>query len=363
MTNFLIDYICVLTKAIGADFKDNYDEIRFGKQKKPYLASKTRVKGILKRISSIFNRGYLVKSVVAQDTIRLGIDYVKLYIAQLDWIYGQLADDQSKVLLVNLCAFRALGFQRIKLPLNNPEHWHNIRQAEKLIVSDQHISTGFNNIKLLRMNLEDIGFPIEFFYGAGGVVTDFIEQQYRCVTENGTIECEEGDVVIDAGGCWGDTALYFAHKVGPHGRVASFEFEQNNISIFQVNLKMNPYLLERVRLYENAVWSSSEDDLYLIENGPGSQVVKNTKNPNSILVKTLVLRQRESPTGGSFVPFSPTPTYDTSCSASPYILRLIISSTTLKTNNSFDSSLTCTLFTTSYFPWRFSSLMQSLTAI
>jgi hypothetical protein len=31
------------------------------------------------------------------------------------------------------------------------------------------------------------------------------------------VECAEGDMAIDAGGCYGDTALYFAHKTGPRG--------------------------------------------------------------------------------------------------------------------------------------------------
>jgi len=43
------------------------------------------------------------------------------------------------------------------------------------------------------------------------------------------IQAEAGDVVIDAGACFGDTALYFANKVETEGIVYSSEFLPANL--------------------------------------------------------------------------------------------------------------------------------------
>jgi FkbM family methyltransferase len=137
------------------------------------------------------------------------------------------------------------------------------------------------------MDLSKIGYPIKLFALPGVVVVDFVEQQYRCETSDGAIECKEDDYVVDAGGCWADTALYFAHKVGPKGRVASFEFLPDNLKVCRRNLEMNPVLAERVAVYEHPVWSQSGKELFVIGNGPATRVVPHTGDPNAFRIKTL----------------------------------------------------------------------------
>lgn len=57
-----------------------------------------------------------------------------------------------------------------------------------------------------------------------------------------------GDVAVDAGGCWGATALWLAHVVGPRGRVHSFEPAPRNRALLEDNLARNPELAERVQV-------------------------------------------------------------------------------------------------------------------
>jgi hypothetical protein len=125
------------------------------------------------------------------------------------------------------------------------------------------------------MDLNKIGYPIRFYYAPEGIVIDFIEQQYRCQTTDFAIECETGDHAIDAGGCWGDTALYFAHKVGPNGKVYSFEFLPDNLKIYNRNLDMNPELKRRVNLIENPIWSTAGNEIAIDANGPGTSLRPN----------------------------------------------------------------------------------------
>lgn len=280
MSSFLNHYTRIITEAIPADFRDNHDADRFGPQP-------AEAKPMLGRLRRILARVGLVTVGAAQQTMHRGLGFVVPHLADLEWLYGKLADNESRELLARLTAYRSLGGRKIKLMVNNPQHWKNLKIAETLIGGNETIDTGFMNIVLKRINLEKIGYPIELFFSPAGIVVDFIERQYRCETKAGPIECESGDFVVDAGGCWGDTALLFAHQSGPCGRVASFEFLPDNLSIFRRNLELNPKLAERIRLYEHPVWSQSSKELLVVGSGPGTQVVAQSTDPGARKVQTF----------------------------------------------------------------------------
>jgi FkbM family methyltransferase len=141
--------------------------------------------------------------------------------------------------------------------------------------------------QLAKMNLRKIGYPIELFFVPFAVVTQFIDQPYRCATPTGIIEAGEGDVVIDAGGCWADTALYFAAKVGKHGNVVSFEFLPNNLKIYQRNLDLNPDLALRIKLFPFPLWSSSDQELFINGQGPATSVGATPNSPDAKAIRTV----------------------------------------------------------------------------
>jgi FkbM family methyltransferase len=279
MTNFTFEYSRVLAAAIGSDIEGNHDQDRFGPEPREDPIWKSLAKSGLRRLG-------LTPTRMARGILECGHRFIEPHLADLEWLYSKLADEESKTLLVLLTAYRALGHRRIKLPTNNQHHWKNLQIAQSLKVGGESLQTGFLNLALNRMNLSDIGYGIDFFFSPAGVVVDFIEQQYRCVTENGIIECKTGDFAIDAGGCWGDTALYFAHKTGPSGRVASFEFLPANLSIYRKNLAMNPHLAERISLHEQAVWSETGKELLVTPDGPGTRVLESPSDTTGLRVST-----------------------------------------------------------------------------
>jgi FkbM family methyltransferase len=77
---------------------------------------------------------------------------------------------------------------------------------------------------------------------------------------------------MDLGACWGDSALYFAWKTGEHGKVYSFEFIPDNIKLFNLNISLNPYLKKQIELIQQPVSNKSNDEIYFIDNGPGSRI-------------------------------------------------------------------------------------------
>jgi hypothetical protein len=98
---------------------------------------------------------------------------------------------------------------------------------------------------------------IGLYLNAKGAYTEFVLHQYEYQTEGRTIGVAPGDVVMDAGACWGDTALLFAREAGPGGRVFSYEFLPSNLAILRRNLSINPDLSTRVTVVERPLWSES----------------------------------------------------------------------------------------------------------
>jgi len=192
--------------------------------------------------------------------------------AGIEWLYEHLADADSQSLLVQLMAYRVLGDRKVRLPLSTPDYWRQVEQFEALGDAADSLPTGFMGWSLSRMKLHSMGFPIEFYFVPWGACATFGIRQYECPTAEGCLKALPGEVVMDLGGCWGDTALYFAHSVGEHGRVFTFEFIPSNLAFLRRNLALNPNLSARIEVVENPVWESSGCSLHYSDNGPGSVV-------------------------------------------------------------------------------------------
>lgn len=279
MKTFLATYLGTLYQARHADFSDNWDEARYGPEPDESSESHNRFVRWLRRagILDLNPLRHLLK----------GWRYVRRHLRDLQWLYARLGDESSRSWLVNLMLFRSLGHRKIKLPTNTSENWRLRQLAFSISGGKEEIDLGFLGWKLHERSLESFGFPIRLFALPGAFYTTFVHQQYRCETPEGVIGCSPGDVVIDAGGCYGDTALYFAHQAGPEGRVASFEFLHANVAVLRRNLALNSGLAPRIRLFENPVWSKSGEGLFVSGNGPGTKVTPWSQDPAALRVETL----------------------------------------------------------------------------
>lgn len=81
----------------------------------------------------------------------------------------------------------------------------------------------------------------------------------------------EGDVVVDAGAYTGHFTVYAAKKVGPRGKVISFEAEPSIFRVLEQNVKLNN--LTNVTLINKGVWSS-ETELKFDSRAVGSHIVQ-----------------------------------------------------------------------------------------
>jgi FkbM family methyltransferase len=183
-------------------------------------------------------------------------------------LYDALADSESKDIFVKLIAFGVLGHKRVKLPLNTEQFWKQRNGLARLASSVDSFVSGRFRLQLCDLN--PLGYPIKLHAPSIGPQSTFLLKQYDYSSGLTRIKAEEGDVVIDAGGCWGDTTLYFAHEVGERGKILTVECIPGNLEVLERNLKLNAVLQHRVTIVRNPLWSSPGIQLSFIDNGPSS---------------------------------------------------------------------------------------------
>ncbi|MBL8063920.1 MAG: FkbM family methyltransferase [Anaerolineales bacterium] len=261
---FFGSFLKLIDESMPNWYEDNYDYLRFGDMQLTASSSDE-------------------KEVVDSHIIAYG--FVKPYLSRFAWLFDKLADNESKSIFLKTLAFRALGYRKVKLPLSTPSYWDEIKKIEQLAdFMDEFPVTYLGlNWQLPLINLESIGIPIKFYGSPSGVHQEFILEQYRC----NDIQVEAGDVVIDAGACWGETALYFSHRAGDSGQVFSYEFVSENLDVLERNIKLNPNIAGNIHIIRRAIWSESNIRLAFATNGPATCVSANETISDAVYTSTL----------------------------------------------------------------------------
>ena len=262
--------------------EDNWDSFRFG----PYPSSRGEM------LVAYLNK-FLARKKAALIPMN-GDSYLSCFKSMEDMMdgfsatYSQLEDLPSKSLFIDILAYRILGCRKVKLPLGRDGDWFKKRSfAHSLIKEGETIKLEFNHWVLNCFELNPIGFPIKMFSTPDGILLTFILRQYEYQRREPEIRVQRGDYVIDAGGGWGDTALYFACKVEGEGRVYTFEFIPGNVEIMKRNLKLNPRLTERIDVVEHPLWEKSDVALFGQDNGPGSAVRETPIGTSDLQISAL----------------------------------------------------------------------------
>jgi FkbM family methyltransferase len=203
---------------------------------------------------------------------------------RIEKVFELLDDEPSRELFVALLRYRVLGPSHVRLPTNEPGYWTQYRSINRryLIKARAVNIPGTRPLNLyvipgLCGDIRLLGWP-------GNVLNTFLLEQYAYKREDCVVRVKPGDIVIDGGGCWGDTALYFADRVGPEGQVYCFEFCQNNLDILEQNLAMNPHLALRIHVIPKALWHSSGEEIRYHPSGPGTSLVRAGKFPTMSVV-------------------------------------------------------------------------------
>ncbi len=180
-------------------------------------------------------------------------------------VYNNLLDDDySKQTYLNVLQYRLNHNFGLESALQTPSD--EVCQSIKVKNGEEfELSNGW---KFSEINLAPLGFDVRFY--SNPMALYYITEQYSYQRDGVDIDIKNGDTVIEGGACYGETSLWFAHKVGEKGKVYSFEFIDENIGIFKKSLSLNPKLKDRIKILNNALHSDSNTDLYVYENGPGT---------------------------------------------------------------------------------------------
>jgi len=161
--------------------------------------------------------------------------------------YRLLEDEPSRKTFLDLILFRLVGHLHMKLDTNNANHWRLRDLARRMDAAPSTI--GYTGLFGPLRHYENVPFDgetlnVDCWYGS--IAWSFLIKQYYLERDRIAVRPEPGDFVIDAGACFGDTALAFACSVGPRGRVFAFEVLGPHLDIIRHNVAQNPALADRI---------------------------------------------------------------------------------------------------------------------
>lgn len=170
-----------------------------------------------------------------------------------DTLWRRLGDDSSRALLLRFFAYRALGPAHVRLQFDPLEYRRAVVELSARTIVDGG-ALGVGSLPLeWQFHLYDLtaaGYPLRMLGQQLPLASTFVLSQYAYRDLSVGAFPRPGDVALDVGGCWGDTALWLAHHVGPDGAVHTFEPTPRNRALLERNLALNPEVASRV-----TVWS------------------------------------------------------------------------------------------------------------
>lgn len=192
-----------------------------------------------------------------------------LHGASLASVCELLADAESRQWFKQLLAYRILGHARMRLPRNSAAYHEARERARNLPAGESPFRGLFGPLSRYTIEFEKERMEVDCWWN--NISSNFYLRQYYFARDGVSIAPSPGDCVIDAGACYGETALGFAAAVGPRGRVHSFEIDPANVEIARHNFAANPVLAQRLRLHEAAL-GLREGRLFRHGSGPGARV-------------------------------------------------------------------------------------------
>lgn len=205
----------------------------------------------------------------------------------LEFTYNNLSDEYSKEIFLMVIVYRLFEDVKLRFPLYYTFDFRDDKRFDHLLIDETILKT--SQFEFKKYNLSNLGVNLKLWLNAGSIVVDFILKQYSYEDK---VIAQEGDYVIEGGGCFGDTALYYADLVKESGKVFSFEFLEDNLEVFNKNIELNPHYKDIVEIIERPLGPKSNQMLYAKSYGSATRViatpVENSKQYASITIDDFV---------------------------------------------------------------------------
>jgi len=267
------------------------DHLRFGVVRE--LPPVERAKDHLKVLAS--RHGYASRRFRPEEAAET-LTSIAHEVDRYEKVYSSFADDCSRELFVNLLVFRMLGRSHVKLRADTEDYWRDYNSI------DQRFRKQANTKKYWIFDLHRYEVPgtastLSLHATPGAILNAYVLEQYRYRHTAPEIQVSPGDIVIDGGGCYGDTALYFADRVGESGRVFSFEFVAQNLEVMAENLALNPTCAAHIEVVHKALFDVSGQELSFAPDGAGTKVQAASEETTRVITTSIddFVAQKELP--------------------------------------------------------------------
>ena len=169
-------------------------------------------------------------------------------------------------------AARVGGHQRMRLG-PGPGRFAELQSfaEQRLLREPETRELGFLGWRANRYDLSGVGVQATIEAAPINIVYTFLLQDYLH-PHHPDSGVRPGDVIVDGGACFGDTAIYLAAQAGADGRVLSFEVLPEHLALLRDNLTANPEFAARISICEEALWSTTGSALTVHAQGPGTSV-------------------------------------------------------------------------------------------
>ena len=168
--------------------------------------------------------------------------------------WNALGDDESRSVYLRILAYRALGPAHVRLQLDPADYRRAVigLTSRALVSAAPFLFEGMPlEWQLHHYDLSPIGVPMQVLGSPLPLASTFLFSQYAYRDASVPGPARAGDIALDVGGCWGETALWLAHAVGAEGHVHTFEPTPGNLKLLQSNLDLNPSLSSRITLWRD----------------------------------------------------------------------------------------------------------------
>ncbi|MBR3654821.1 MAG: FkbM family methyltransferase [Elusimicrobia bacterium] len=241
----------------------NFKDKLFIELNKQQIFSFEDIKNFQKEITDLF---------VKEKSVNF-FEWFKDNYQQLEYFYNLLEDEKEQQLYLKMIVSKLIG--NVYITEQEKEKFIHSRDTfDNLLVDDSIKQLQSVTRKLKFYDLSKLGYDIKV-YGARALLDKLvIHNQYSYKD----CKVEKGDFVIDAGGCWGDTALIFSSKAGEKGKVFAFEFFEDNLNALKENFSHNEDIAKNITLIEQPLYDKSNEILYLNHACADITTLTETKN-------------------------------------------------------------------------------------
>lgn len=214
-----------------------------------------------------------IKDIFAKEEAEKYLLWFKDNRKKLNYFYELLDDEKEKELYVRTIYTKLVGYTDISNE-EKQKYLLSRKKFDKFLIDDSIRKLKSVTRKLKFYDLKLFGYDLKL-YGARALLDKIVvHKQYS----HKNCRIQNGDYVIDGGGCWGDTALIFAENAGDKGKVFSFEFFEDNLNILKENFSLNKKTSKKVVLIEKPLYNISNTVLYLNHACADISTLTETKN-------------------------------------------------------------------------------------